>query len=317
MGLGLVEMAAQCIGYRGRGMLNATQTLKIFERAFQSTSDFPAIFSNALNKALLARYERTTPTYREIAAERPFKDFRPHPQIRAGDFPMLQPVTETGELKNGTSNDNVENVSVAPYGVVFTISRQMLINDDLSGIDQILSGASDTVSIFENNTFFAMFNSNPVLNQDGTAVFASGHGNLAASGAVPSLASVGAARQALRGMKSISGNFINVPPAIILGGPVQETAIDQIIASITPTLTTSVNPFSGRLRAVADASISDTSWYIAADPTRLPCFVYGSLNGPRTRTESPFGVQGLKISLEHDFGVGAIDYRGFCKNPGA
>jgi hypothetical protein len=277
--MGLVEIAADCIRYKGRGMLTTAATLNIFERAFQSSSDFPAIFSNALNKVLQARYQLATPTFRELAAERPFKDFRPHPQVRAGDFPTLQPVTETGELRNGTSNDNVENVSVAPYGVVFTISRQMLVNDDLGGIYQIMSGASDMVQVFENNVFFTMFNSNPVLNQDGTAVFASGHGNLAATGAAPSLASVGAARQALRAMKSISGNFINVPPAIIFSGPVQETNIDQIVASISPTLTTSVNPFSGRLRAVADANITDTSWYIFSDPARLPCFVYGSLGG--------------------------------------
>jgi hypothetical protein len=114
-------------------------------------------------------------------------------------------------------------------------------------------------------------------------------------------------------MKSISGNYLNVPPAIILGGPAQETNIDQIVASITLTLTTSVNPFSGRLRAVADANITDTSWYVLADPTRLPCFIYGFLNGasgPRIRSEAPFGVQGVKVSLEHDFGVASIDYRG-------
>jgi hypothetical protein len=79
---------------------------------------------------------------------------------------MLQPVTETGELRNGTSADNNESVSVLPYGVAFNISRQMLINDDLSAIDQLLASASDTVLIFESNTFFTMFNANPTLGQD-------------------------------------------------------------------------------------------------------------------------------------------------------
>ena len=68
--------------------------------------------------------------------------------------------------------------------------------------------------------------------------------------------------------------------------------------------------------AVADANVTDTSWYIFSDPARLPCFVYGSLGGPHTRTDSPFGIQGVKVSLEHDFGVGAIDWRGAYRNPG-
>ncbi|HMF50185.1 MAG TPA: hypothetical protein VK603_16145, partial [Candidatus Saccharimonadales bacterium] len=96
IGLSLVEVAAQCVGYRGRGnFLTTHDASTIFERAFHSTSDFPAIFQNVMNKALLARYELQMPTYRQIAVERPFADFRPHPQIRAGEFPQLQPVGET------------------------------------------------------------------------------------------------------------------------------------------------------------------------------------------------------------------------------
>jgi hypothetical protein len=207
--------------------------------------------------------------------------------------------------------------------VVFGISRQTLVNDDLGAIDQILGSAGDMVLVFENTTFFAMMLSaggaGPTLLSDGTAVFASGHGYLAASGGVPSVTTLGTARQALRGMKSISGNFLNVAPSIIFGGPTQGTTIDQVITSISPALVTSVNPFSGKLEKVIDANVTDTSWYVMSDPAHVPNFVYGFLagsNGPRTKVYSPFGVQGVQVSLEHDFGVGAIDYRGGYRNPG-
>ena len=325
MGMGLVDLAAKCINYRSRrSYLTAREIDDIFTRAFQSTSDFPNIFQNVLNKSLLARYELAMPTYRRIAAQRNFNDFRPHPQIRAGEFPALLPINETGEIQYGTTGDLSESVSVKAYGIVFTISRVMLVNDDLSAIDQILGTAGDAVLIFENTTFFNMFLSasgaGPTLNQDTTAVFATGHANLASSGTDITVTSIGLARQALRQMKSVAGYFLNVPPRILLTGPVKETAADQIVSSITPTLTTSVNPFSGRLESVSEPNITDTSWYVFTDPARLPCFIYGFLNGstgPRTRTFEPFGVQGVKISLEHDFGVGAIDYRGAYRNPGA
>jgi hypothetical protein len=326
MGMNLIEAAAACIDFLpsgGRRYLTAADAPQIFERAFQTTSDFPSIFQNALNKALLTRYQLAVPTYREIAAERTFNDFRPHPQVRAGDFPMLQEVKESGELAYASTTDNNEPISVKPYGIVFSITRQMLVNDDLGAIDQILNNAGDMVLVFENQTFFSMFNSNPALNQDGLSVFHATHGNLAATGGTtggaPSVTLIGNGRQALRNMKSISGNFINVPPSIILTGPAMETAADQMITQITPTLTTSVNPFSGRLRSVAEANITDTSWYLLADPVRVPNFVYGFLagsSGPRTRIYEPFGVQGVKVSLEHDFGCGPIDFRGGWKNPG-
>ena len=90
MGMGFVEIAAHCIGYRSERLrvINAGTAIDILTRAFESTSDFPNIFENVLNKSLLARYELHMPTYRELAIERQFNDFRPHPQIRAGEFPQ-------------------------------------------------------------------------------------------------------------------------------------------------------------------------------------------------------------------------------------
>jgi len=46
---------------------------------------------------------------------------------------------------------------------------------------------------------------------------------------------------------------------------------------------------------------------------------WGYLEGyeaPRVRMEEPFGVQGFAMSVEHDFGAGAIDSRFAYKNPG-
>jgi hypothetical protein len=322
LGRSFVEIAAECIGWRGRGLITQAVAGDIVTRAMMSTSDFPGIFANVLNKTLLARYQLAAPTYRELAIERPFNDFRPHPQVRAGDFPLPLPLTETGEIRAGNSLDSSETASVVPYGVTFNISRQMIVNDELGAIDQILGSAGMAVMVFENTTFFTMFNANPTLLQDSVAVFAAGHNNLVASGsgAVPSIGTIGSARAAMRAQRSLSGYFLNIPPRIILTGPTQETVADQMVTAITPTLTTAVNPFSGRLRSVSDANISDTSWYLAAEAAQLPCFVYGFLSGftgPRVRTEEPFGIQGIRVSLEHDFGVGAIDFRGFFKNAGS
>ena len=196
----------------------------------------------------------------------------------------------------------------------------MIVNDELGAIDQILGSSGDAVRLFENTTFFAMFNANPVLAQDGTAVFSAGHKNLAPAGTAITPTAVGNGRASMRAMKSLSGYLLNVPPRIILTGPNQETAADQLVATISPQLSSSVNPFSGKLKSVSDANITDNSWNLLADPNQLPCYVHGFLDGstgPRVRTFEPFGTQGVQISLEHDFGCGAIDYRGAYRNPGA
>ena len=323
LGRSFVEIAAECIDWKGRVITPQTAG-SIIERAFHSTSDFPSVFENVMNKALLARYTLQAPTYRELGQERPFKDFRPHPMYRMGDFPMLEPIKETGEMRWGTSTESKETASVSSYAIIIAISRQMIINDDMGAIDQMLGSYGQMVQVFENTKFFEMLLSNtkvgPTLLEDSKAVFHTDHGNLAGSGAAPTIASLSAARKSLRLMKNISGAYINVAPTIILSGPGSETSIDQMLTSITPMTTATVNPFSGKLRSIVDANIDDYAWYMLAAPGSLPNFIYGFLQGaggPRLRSEEPFGYQGVRMSLEHDFGVGAIDYRGIYRDPGA
>src|SRR5690606_26391084 len=110
--------------------------------------------------------------------------------------------------------------------------------------------------------------------------------------------------------KSVDGNDLGLLPAILLVSPDKLTEAQQIVAPIQADQAGNVNPFAGRLEVVATAKITGNAWYLFADPADAPCFVYGYLEGasaPRARMEEPFGRQGMQISLEHDFGVGAID----------
>lgn len=115
---------------------------------------------------------------------------------------------------------------------------------------------------------------------------------------------------------------MNMAPSILLVGPDKETEADQLVTSITPNLPSSVSPFSGRLEVVSSAQVTGNRWELYVDPNRPggACFVYGYLNGaeaPRIRMDEPFGQQGMAMTVEHDFGLGAIDFRGTYANPGA
>lgn len=317
----LAEMAAVVLNERSMPR-DAAQREETLRRAMHSTSDFPVIFESTINRVLASRYQVAQPTYRRISAQRNFKDFRPHSQVRVGDFPMLQKVTENGEIKFGTFGDNKEMVSVGAYAVQFAISRQMLVNDNIGAIDQMLGSYGDMVSAFEENTFYAMklvaSGLGPVLNEDNKTVFHAGHGNLAGAGTAITTDALSAGRAAMRKQKNQSGALLNVAPRILLVGPDKETEADKAVAVITPTEAGDVNPFSKKLEVIA-GPIAGNAWELYADPAALPVFVWGMLDGytaPRLRIENPFGVQGVGVSLEHDFGSGAIDFRGGYRNGG-
>lgn len=319
MGMSLVEMAAECVGHRGP-IRNAGQKVDVFMQASHSTSDFPGIFENALNKVLLERYQTAEPTYRLISRRRDFKDFRPHPQVRSGDFPKLQPVGQGGEIKFGTFGENREEAVLSSYAVGLRITRQMMINDDLGAIDDLLSDYGQMVADFEEETFYA-FALTAVL-ADTKTIFHADHANLAGAGAAINVTSVAAGRAAIRKQTSIDGKKLNMSPSIILVGPDKETEAEQLVAQVQPNVSTSVNPFSGKLTPVVTAQIAGNAWYLlcGADRPGGALWVHGFLEGqsaPRLRTEETFGTQGMAMTVEHDFGMGGVDFRGGWKNPGA
>lgn len=322
--MGFAEMAAECVGYRGN-LRTARQVHDVLERAFHSTSDFPGIFVDAMNVRLLARYQVAQVAYRRFCALYTTTDFRPTHVVRAGDFPALQPVNEDGEIKGGTFAESKEIFRVYPYGVKFNVSRQMIINDSLRAIDQMLNSSGERVADWENTKAFEKLaegsGAGPTLATDNKRVFHTDHGNLAGAGAVPGITTVGAGRAAMMKQTTLNGIKANFTPVTIMTGPDHLLGAEQLVTSITPAQGSNAVPdWVKRLVPVGDANISGNPWYLFADPTVAPCFVYGYLEGfegPRLASDEVFDVQGLRVKLEHDFGVEGIDFRGGYRNPGA
>ncbi|QJP14681.1 hypothetical protein G3545_14130 [Starkeya sp. ORNL1] len=323
MGHSLSEMAAVAINARSMPR-TARERIEVFERAFHTTSDFPIIFSGAINARLEARYVIAEPTYRRLARQQNFNDFRPHDVIRPGDFPTLLPLSQAGEIQYGTFGEKKESVIVVPYGIAINFTRQMLVNDNLGAIDEVISNQGTMVAQFEDTTFFAMKAVNsgagPTLLEDSTAVFHTNHGNLAASVAAINVTSVSLGRAALRKQKSLGGQPIDQAPRILLVGPDKEGEAEQFTAPLQATQQSNVSIFSGKLETVVSNKITGNAWELYVDPTFGANWQWGLLDGytaPRIRVDEPFGIQGLAVSVEHDFGCGAVDFRRGYRNTGA
>ncbi len=323
MDLTLVEMAAEMVGHKGR-VRSAQDKLDVFMSAMHTTSDFPAVFENALNKRLVAGYALAAPVYSQISTRADFTDFRPHPMVNTGSMPLLQPVNEKGEIKYGTIGDKKETVALVALAIAFGITRQMILNDDLQAIDRMLTTQGAAVARTEEANFFAMMltasGAGPTLAETGRAVFNTTDATLAGSGAAITAASLGAGRAAIQKHKGINGEDLALTPSILLVGPDKLTEAQQQVETIVPNQSGSVNPFSGRLTVISTPKIIGNAWYLLPDPGVQALFMHGFLQGdegPRLRMEEPFGMQGVRYSVERDFGVGAIDWRGGWRNPGA
>lgn len=319
MGRGLVDLAADSVNYRGGRMLNARQIDDIFTRASMTTSDFPIIFEGAINRTLEQRYALAQPTFKRFARKRNFRDFRPDTAVKLGDFPLLQKVLESGEIKYGSFVEGKEQVQAFSYAIALRITRQMLINDDLGAISELLTSYGGSVALFEEVTFYvSAFNGKLA---DGKDVYHTDHKNLASAGTVIDVENVGKGRAAMSKQKSTEGNpLLANPPKILLTGPDKLTEAEKLLASITPATVSNVNIFSGRLEPLETSQISGNAWHLLTDPSYGSNYRWGYLDGyeaPRVRMDEPFGQQGFAMSVEHDFGCGATDFRFGYKNPGA
>lgn len=318
-GMTLSEMAAISIGARDFRPRTARDIDDLYTRVGHSASDFPHVFSGAIDRVLEQRYQIEEPTYRRFARRRDFRTLRPESVVRVGDFPMLSKILENGEIKYGTFSEGKETVQCFSYAIALSISRKMLIDDDLGAIADVLSSYGVTVALFEEITFYALALNG--LLADGKAVYHADHSNLAGTAAAVTEATVDLGRQALATQKTLDGKpMMANAPSIILTGPKKQMQAEKLVAGITPATADSVNTFSGRLTPVATPQIEDYSWFLFPDPSRGSNYRWGYLNGytaPRTRIDEPFGRQGMAMSVEHDFGCGATDSRYGFKNGGA
>jgi HK97 family phage prohead protease len=318
----LVGMAADYLGRNGRFEGYSEREELLRSAMTHSTSDFPILLENAINRALRARYIVAEPTYRRIAQARTYNDFRDHITVRDGDFPQLQAVGEGGEILAGTFGESKEKTSVTAYGVQVGFARQLLINDNLGAIQRVLNSRATSVARFEEETFYKMMTlstNGPTLLETTRAVFNTTDKTKASAGTVIDNTNLGAGRAAMRKKTTKDGTFINVYPAILLVGADKETEAQAILSPLYAAQASNVPLFTNTLQLVVSPQITGNSWYLFADPAVGANFEYGLLDGydaPRLRIDEPFGRQGMAVSLEHDFGCGAIDFRFGWFNPG-
>jgi hypothetical protein len=292
-----------------------------FSRAgYNTTSDFPDLLTAAGNRHLLDQFAAAASVIKTVSRERSAPDFRQISGLQLSAFGTLPPAVEDGEVKHGTFQSRKETYQLGTFAKIFGLSRQAIVNDDLSAFSQSTTIMGRAAAETEAQLFATLINSNPVMS-DTKALFHSGHGNLAAAGAAPDVTTLAAGRLAMRSQKDLDGvTPLASASAYILGSPKRETAIEQLlVATINPTQATDTNPFHGTLTPLIDPRIDAEPWYLFADPSKVPVLEHAYLNGhtgPTVEMQLGWNTLGQEFRVYMDFGAGVVDYRGAFKNPG-
>jgi len=325
-GMTLERLAEYCLRKAGVNTEGLTR-VQLVQRAFShSTSDFPNILMDAVNKSLLDAYREVPTTYRQWTRVVSASDFKKKYVVRLGSFSELGLVPEGAEFKEKTVSEEKEEYSIATYGALFSITRQAIINDDLDAFSRIPQQLGRAARRTIEKTVYGILNSNPNMS-DGNPLFSSAHNNVGTAGAI-SNTTLKEIRKLMGQQKDPDGNLIYLRPGYIIVPPAIATdAMEWMNSTFFPGKSNNQqNIWKGWADVIetpyvsADAGGSDTAWYVIADPMLIDTVEVAFLDGqeePTIETERGFGVDGVRFKVRLDFGAAPIDWRGMYKNPGA
>jgi len=324
IGFSLMEMAKHCLSlrgekWRGRGPSEIAM-------AALTTSDFANILADVSNKSLRQGYEATPQTFRPFCRRVTAPDFKTVNRVQLSNAPALQLVNENGEFKHGAFTDSKETYALVTWGRLVSITRQTIINDDLSALTRVPAAMGMKASQLESDVVWAIVTANGNM-ADGTALFHADHGNLGTTGAI-GITTVDEAYTDMSLQTDPSGDVLGLEPRFILIPTGKRALASQFLNPLqfAPTSTANVIPnYMRDLTPIAESRLqahSTTAYYFACDPNTQPidtieyCYLEGE-EGVYQDQQMGFNVDGVTFKVRLDFGAGVVEHRGLYKNAGA
>ncbi|MGE0606556.1 MAG: hypothetical protein AB7O62_05455 [Pirellulales bacterium] len=334
-GIGLQELlleAAWANGYTGRNFRDSRSVLRFaFGRGIEagfSTIDIGGILSNVANKFLLEGFFSVERAWRNICAVRNVSDFKAVTSYRLIGKDQYELVAPGGELKHGTLGNEQYTNKADTYGLVLSIDRRDIINDDLGAITTVPRKLGRGSGLKINDVFWTIFLAN-------SGFFTVGNKNYLV-GADTALSIDGLTKSEVAFMDQVDGDGkpIGIMPAILLVPTALSALGSQLFKSLELRDTTAnakfpvANPHQGKFRVevsryLANAVYTGNSakaWYLLAEPNDLPVIEVAFLNGQESPTietaDADFNVLGVQMRGYHDFGVALQDARGGVKAKG-
>ncbi|MDI4231440.1 hypothetical protein OZ411_01255 [Bradyrhizobium sp. Arg237L] len=308
-GLSRLELAGVLLGLGTRGGMH-------------STSDFANLLANVASKRLRAAYAAAPQTFKAFCRQSNNPDFKAKSVVQLSAAPAFKKVREGQEYSYGGLTDGVEQYALSTFGRIVAITRQSLINDDLSAFDRIPTMVGRAAADLESSTVYDIILNNPNMG-DGKALFSDEHGNLMDASPIDET-NLGLADKAIRDQRGFAKKgedreYLNLMPRFILTGTAKRVEAQKMVTAVTPSASSDVNVFQNALDPITEARIPGNKWLLVADPATVDTIEYSYLEGEEgvfIEQHQGFEVDGIQIKGRLDFAAKAIDWRGFAYNPG-
>nr|BFD58906.1 hypothetical protein CKG001_10130 [Bdellovibrio sp. CKG001] len=315
-GMTMMEMAREGLRLQGkdvRGMDRET----IIRQAFQSTSDFPVITGNLMNKRVKKGYDQVSKNFMPLISEVSRTDFKKASSVSLSDAPELEKLNENGEIKTGKFSESAEEYKIETYAKRVAITRQTLINDDMGVFEKIGPSFGAAGGRLLHALVFDILKNNPKMGDGETLFHAAKHLNVVAGNPASLEALLEAVLPLLRKQKTPKGQVMNLNPGYVVVGADLEVAAKKLITSVTAGKSSDVNIFSNALQGViVEAGLPAKTAIVTGLKEEVDMIEVAWLNGQKgvnvSRRENT-EVLGVEFDVWMDVGAKALDYRGLYK----
>jgi hypothetical protein len=321
----LPEMAMAFCRANGLRPMNTDAAIEAVMSGRHSTSDFPLILGDTVNRSLARIMGQRTPDIVRAASRRSAVDYRPSRALTLSQAKAVSEVGEAAEIPFTTMDEKGEaNPVPRDFGGRFNISNKAIRNDDLGAFQKIPQHMSDACVRLQRDVLLAPLLANSGLGEnmaDGQPVFHASHGNLAGTGAVISVDSLSLARTAMRKQKGLAGEILALEPWGLVVPAELETAAQKVLADLMATKVADANPFSGQLELIVEPGLtSATAWYLIANPSTYEGLVWATLEGmegPRVESKPGWEHLGFEFRVVWALDAAFTEHATWYRNPGA
>ena len=272
----------------------------LVQEAF-TTSDFPLMFGDILDRQVLAKYAVAAPSWRRYVKVGTMQDFRVGHRYKVyGSETPLAEVKQGGAYPPGTRSEGRYTVQLAKFGRSFDVMWETFVNDDLSALQDtparfaraaMRTEWKEVTKLFAKSTgpHTDLFGA-PITDVDSTTVTNLGALPLSIANMEITLKLIARQTDEEGEPVTIEGMFLVVPPALeftaraivtsalkayvetagfpTTGGPTPiPFPTDNILKQLAQErrLEVIVNPY---LPIVDTSGKKDATWYLFADPAR-------------------------------------------------
>jgi len=316
----LFEMARAALVDRDVSVATLGTKAQVVGLAFtHSTSDFGNLLADTASKSMLRGWEQSGESFQRWCKKGALSNFHTAHRVGMGGFAPLPQVKEGAEYTYVSTDDRGAPIALATYGGLFSITRQAIINDDLSAFDELPARLGKAASRTIGDLVYSVLTTNASF--QGKSLFHSDRGNIGTAGALmPDRLSE--ARHALRTMTDTQGNPLNINPAFVIVPAALEGAMMQVLRSTSVPGAESnsgiMNPVANMGELVVESRLDQSDpkkWFVAAEQgadTIEVAYLDGQ-DQPYLEQQEGWSVDGVSFKVRIDAGVAPLDYRGMFR----